>query len=214
MATTRHGQKGIGVRPYAGFSPKTPALPKGTGQFTRLLSIGIGGRRRLASSKGIGPFTRLTSMGINGRRVEFVAKKPAGGGKGEGQFTRLLTYAIGGKRVVFVAKSPADTDSTLGGAPKYTDEQLKAMDDFGRIQMGLPTKEQEESQEISEEIIIPDIPEISILPDKEITLDLPESELVQLSQVRQESFEPTLQEKISEEDDIGLILAIITAHEN
>jgi len=75
MATTRHGLEGIGVRPYSGFTPKDPATPsKGEGQFTRLITIGIGGRRRLFAPKGEGTFTRLLSYGIGGKRVAFIAK--------------------------------------------------------------------------------------------------------------------------------------------
>ena len=119
MAKTRHGQKGIGVRPYLGFSPKKPASgPKADGQVTRLTSIGIGGRRRL-SGKGTGPFTRLTSMAINGRRVSFQPKTPAIPPE-EDVVTRLLPFGIGGKRVSFIAKTPSVVEDELGGAGKRT----------------------------------------------------------------------------------------------
>jgi len=48
---TRLGQTGIGQEPYQGFQPKAPNN-KGTGPFTRLITIGIGGRRVAFLPKG------------------------------------------------------------------------------------------------------------------------------------------------------------------
>ena len=164
MATTRPGQQGTGVRPYAGFSPKSPASgSKSSATVTRLLSIGIGGRRRKTG--------------------------------------------IGGKRVSFQPKSGV-TGDTLGGSKtvkELTQEQIDNLTEFGKIQMGI------------EEITNPVIPEIPILPDKiDIPdgIEIPLSELVLESQVERDIYEPTLQQKIETEDDIGLLLAIITAHES
>jgi len=179
--TTRHGQYGVGVESYAGFSPKSPAVSqKGTGRFTRLTSVGIGGQRRL-SYKGIGRFTRLTTVGIGGRRVLFLPK--------------TAEIAVNGGTT---------------GVRRYTQSELDRMDDFGRIQLGLKTKEQER---IDKEKAILNIPDLSILQE---SIEYHEIEVVPLSQVSQlglYEFRPqTLQEKISDEDDIGLLLAIIEAH--
>lgn len=216
MAITRPGQIGVGVQAYPGFSPKSPATsPKGAGQFTRLLSIGIGGRQRSSSNKGLGPFTRLTSMGINGRRVAFVAKSPAGGGgKGTGQFTRLLSYGIGGKRVSFEPKT--SFNETIGGGTtkkKWTDEQLKNLDAFGKAQLGILRDETEVSPEsyIAPAIEVPEIefsPDTIVSPEKTVSPLLPEVSILQSIPERIEGIDTETDE------DILLILALITAHDS
>ena len=88
-----------------------------------------------------------------------------------------------------------------GGAKRVrlTKEQFDAMDDFGRIQMGLPTREQEK--------LVPEVLEIPILEE---ALEIPEIEVVPLIDGVLESQD--LQETLETEDDIGLILALIEAH--
>ena len=145
MAKTRHGQTGIGERPYAGFSPKSPA----------------------ASAKGTGKFTRLSQIGIGGRRYKYI------GARNSGPFTRLTSFGIGGQRVAFIAKSPVTTDISGGSKgtkrkKKLTAEQILGLDTFGRIQMGLPVSEPEtliapETIESPETIIAPSEQEITIL---------------------------------------------------
>lgn len=196
MATTRHGQSGIGVKPYLGFSPKTPASsPKASGKVTRLTSMGIGGRRRV-DGKGRGQFTRLTSMGINGRTVEFEPKTPAIPPI-ETIVTRLLSYGIGGKRVAFEPKTPIDTTPTGGGKiPKkkkkvFTQEELEGLEAYGKARLGIVEK--------VEEILPSIVDEIPILSQESIVV-LDEPELVE-SQVSHEI------------DDIALILAIMEAVE-
>ena len=217
MATTRHGQKGIGVRPYAGFSPKSPAAgPKSSANVTRLLSIGIGGRKRKVSGKGTGPFTRLTTMGINGRPVEFQPKTPIVPPV-EGIVTRLLTFGIGGTRVAFEPKTPAST-TTSGGTTKkakygkkkkkWTEEELKGLEDYGKARLGITDEVIPETIESIEEKIAPIEQEVSILETE--TVDLFESPLVDLTTRIDEVV--TLEEKLEDEEEILLLLAIIEAH--
>lgn len=211
MAKTRHGQKGIGVRPYLGFSPKSPASgPKAVGQVTRLVSFGIGGRRRKAG-KGIGPFTRLVSFAIGGKRVAFEPKTPAIP-PDEKVVTRLLSFGIGGKRVSFLPKSTIE--DSQGGAKKvrkvYTPEEIEGMEAFEQARQG------QVRQEVIDKIVTPDSDIITILPEKidlpildEVSLlkdilDVPVSQDIQLTEEVTKSTEL----------DIGLILAIWTAHNN
>lgn len=202
MAKTRPGQTGVGLEAYGGFSPKTPASNSPhNGNFTRLLSIGIGGRRRLTASKGIGPFTRLTSIGINGRRVSFVAKSPAGGGgKGVGQFTRLLNYGIGGRRVLFVAKSqPIPDENSKGHGKKLTKRQIQGLREIYGYE--------KDSTEVLEKAILPEGLEIqvgSVVDFISETIDIPDSQDIYVD----------LQEQLQGEEEIGLILAILESHFN
>jgi len=200
MAKTRHGQKGIGVRPYAGFVPKNPASgPKSSATVTRLLSIGIGGRRR-KTGKGEGPFTRLTTMAINGRRVVFEPKNPIIPPV-ELVVTRLLTFGIGGKRVSFEPKTPFETASTnvMGGGKKiygvkkkqWTDEEIKGLEAYGKASLRIVDEPEEISTPSTEELVIlerQEEPELAVSIDSQVGLDSIES------------------------PDMGLILAIWEAH--
>ena len=211
----RLSQIGVGAQPYDGFTPKTPSAGKGEGQFTRLTSMGVGGQRVAftpktgGGGKGEGQFTRLITVGIGGQRVSFVPKDSGGGGKGVGQFTRLVTFGIGGQRVSFEPKS-AEED-TSGGAKKVrtdskgkrlSQEEVDGLEAYGRARAGIV----EEIPEIVE-IPIPKSQEIEYILDSSI---LPESEIFPDSQVRQVE----LTEELETEQDIGLILAIIQAHNN
>ena len=94
MAKTRHGQTGIGERPYSGFNPKSP-LPPRVGKFTRLSQMGIGGRRyKYIGARNTGPFTRLTSFGIGGRRVLFIGKSPVTDENSKGHGKKLTKRQI------------------------------------------------------------------------------------------------------------------------
>jgi len=209
MAKTRPGQKGVGVRPYGGFSPKSPASgPKSSDNVTRLLSIGIGGRKRLGSNKGTGPFTRLTSMGINGRRVAFEPKNPIIPPE-EAVVTRLLTYGIGGKRVAFLPKGPSEPTSggtTKSWRYKFTKEHLRELEQFGIIRDGVMSPDDIPK---AEEIL--EVESLEVYSESLSDLIIEESQQIsEITILKTDEF--SIQEKIADEEDIGLILAIIETH--
>jgi len=85
---------------------------------------------------------------------------------------------------------------------KLTQAEIDGLEAYGKARMG-----------IVDEIVTPEVLEKGILPE---TIDLPEAievPLRELVPVSHDEFTPTIQDKIRDEEDIGLILAIISAHE-
>jgi len=101
-------------------------------------------------------------------------------------------------------------DTIESGATKkvrqLTTEEREGLEAYGKAKLGV--------EEITK-IIPPETPESIILTDSQDIVETPPSPVVNLSQeVLDSQFEQTLQEKLRDEEDIGLILAIITAHES
>lgn len=92
------------------------------------------------------------------------------------------------------------TSKRRKSAKKLTPEQIQAMDDFGRIQMGMPTKAQE--LEKSKEILTPEVQEVAILqqiPIRDLSAEITDSLAV-------------IESQVIIDEDIGLILALIEAN--
>jgi hypothetical protein len=106
-----------------------------------------------------------------------------------------------------------DGEPTSGGTTKdwrykkgLTGEQLKELEEFGKAREGI--KEPETIPEPAPETITPETQEEIYTDDlSEIKPPVPE-----ITILKQEQF--SLQEKLADEEDIGLILAIIESHEN
>lgn len=187
MAVSRPGQIGVGVQGYAPFKSKPESGDKGTG-----------------------PFTRLTTVGINGRRVSFTGKIP-GNNKGTGPFTRLAAFGIMGRRVSFVSKALTEDDNLLGGGAETRKPLTKAEIRGLKAIYGPRVMLQPEiAPAISDEV-----PEV-----EEPTLEYrqPTFEYIQTTPHPTEKYSilkwytiPVVPEK---KMGIGLILAIMKAHEN
>lgn len=169
MITTRHGLSGIGVRPYLGFSPKTPAVPPDEDVVSRLTSFAIGGKRAVFLPKTplnppVGEIvSRLTSFAIGGKRASFEPKIPPIPPE-EGIVSRLTSFGIGGRRAVFEAKAPVSSVISGGGKfPKeyeekkkqgLTQEEADGLEAYGKARLGISDKVEEIISPIEQEIVI------------------------------------------------------------
>jgi len=113
---------------------------------------------------------------------------------------------------------PAVTVTTSGGGKrvkgKLTAEQARGLEAFGRARLGITDEvESQEVLEVIEEIVTPVVPEIPILSELH---EIDALSLIKVKLERQESddYKPAIQETLRGEEDIGLILALLTAHFN